>query len=292
TRPLTEEQERSQEPEVYPAGGEASEVWQPECQEGSRPATGEGQEGRQEERRSPLFRPAIVQKIEKGADPKSVLCAFFKQNQCTKGDKCKFSHDLSIERKSEKKNIYVDIEMICKYFLDALENSKYGWFWECPNGGDKCHYRHALPPGFVLKKDKKKEDKKDEISIEDLVETQRAALGPNQTRITLETFMQWKKKKIKEQEVLRIKEQDRRHAEFRAGRAVGLSGREVFAFQPELAGEDDMEEGEAAWTTACWRTGPASCKEITLEDLTAQAQEVDGTGTVASTRHWQGGDSS
>lgn len=61
---------------------------------------------------------------------------------------------------------------ICRYFLDALENNKYGWFWECPNGASKCHYRHALPPGFVLKKDKKKEEKSEEISIEDLVERQ------------------------------------------------------------------------------------------------------------------------
>lgn len=43
-----------------------------------------------------------------GVDPKSVLCAFFKQGQCTKGDKCKFSHDLSLERKGEKKSVYVD----------------------------------------------------------------------------------------------------------------------------------------------------------------------------------------
>lgn len=56
--------------------------------------------------------------------------------------------------------------------MDALENNKYGWFWECPNGANKCHYRHALPPGFVLKKDKKKEDKTETISIEDLVEKQ------------------------------------------------------------------------------------------------------------------------
>lgn len=43
-----------------------------------------------------------------GVDPKSVLCAFFKQGQCTKGDKCKFSHDLSLERKCEKRSLYVD----------------------------------------------------------------------------------------------------------------------------------------------------------------------------------------
>lgn len=82
-----------------------------------------------------------------------------------------------------------------------MEKSKYGWFWECPSG-TKCIYRHALPPGFVLKRDKKKmEEKKNEISLVDLIERERAALGPNQTKITLETFLAWKKKKIKEKHV-------------------------------------------------------------------------------------------
>jgi len=26
----------------------------------------------------------------------------------------------------------------CKHFLDAVEDEKYGWRWECPNGGVKC----------------------------------------------------------------------------------------------------------------------------------------------------------
>ena len=43
-----------------------------------------------------LFKP--VQSVGKGVDPKSVVCLFFKQGQCTKGDKCKFSHDLTIAR--------------------------------------------------------------------------------------------------------------------------------------------------------------------------------------------------
>lgn len=55
-----------------------------------------------------LFKPVQTQKISAGADPKSVLCLFFKQGLCTKGDKCKFSHDLSLEGKTEKRSMYVD----------------------------------------------------------------------------------------------------------------------------------------------------------------------------------------
>ena len=44
-----------------------------------------------------------------GTDPKSVLCAFFKQGQCSKGDRCKFSHDLALERKAEKRSVYCDM---------------------------------------------------------------------------------------------------------------------------------------------------------------------------------------
>ena len=63
--------------------------------------------------------------------------------------------------------------------MDAVEKSKYGWFWECPNG-EKCIYRHALPQGYVLKRDKKKlDDKGPEISLVDLIESERNALGSN-----------------------------------------------------------------------------------------------------------------
>jgi hypothetical protein len=56
--------------------------------------------------------------------------------------------------------------------LDAIESSKYGWFWECPNGGTKCIYQHCLPPGYVLKlKDgKKEEDENTGPTLEEKIE--------------------------------------------------------------------------------------------------------------------------
>jgi len=55
-----------------------------------------------------LFKPVQTQKVPFGVDPKTVLCAFYKAGNCEKGNKCKFSHDLNVGRKVEKKNLYED----------------------------------------------------------------------------------------------------------------------------------------------------------------------------------------
>lgn len=134
-----------------------------------------------------------IQKVPFGVDPKTVVCQFFKNGNCDKGKKCKFSHDLTQGMKSQKRSLYTDTreqedeeeqegkdeerkkddmvdwdedklrsvvlskhgnpktttDKVCKYFIEAVENQKYGWFWTCPNGGDKCMYKHSLPPGYV-----------------------------------------------------------------------------------------------------------------------------------------------
>lgn len=65
--------------------------------------------------------------------------------------------------------------IICKFFLDAVEKRQYGWFWKCPNGAD-CKYRHALPPGYVLKSQMKElleEEAKNAKDITEVIEEQR-----------------------------------------------------------------------------------------------------------------------
>ncbi|KAF4526178.1 hypothetical protein B566_EDAN015235 [Ephemera danica] len=272
-----------------------------------------------------LFKPVATQKVEKGTDPKSVLCAFFKQGQCSKGDRCKFSHDLTIERKSEKRSLYFDMrddddndtndtmenwdeeklnevaakkhgeadlarpnqtDIICRFFLEAIEKSKYGWFWQCPNG-TTCIYRHALPPGFQLKKDKKKDaNKDDEISMEDLVEKERAALvGSKFTKVTLESFLAWKRRKLTEKAENARKEEEKRRQDFKAGRQVGISGREMFVFNPDLAQEgEDAEEGGEALDYRQLAKDPddeeqeIEYREINLDLIAMEACEADNTG--------------
>lgn len=181
----------------------------------------------------------LQQKVPFGVDPKSVLCEFFRKGVCTKGNKCKFSHDINVGRKDAKKDLYTDAraekeadtmdqwdeeklrsvimskhgnpktttDIVCKYFIEAVENGKYGWFWVCPNGGNECKYRHSLPPGFVLKTKEQKrlerlaEESAPKITLEDFIELERGKLDKSKfTPITIESFNIWKTKKAQKKE--------------------------------------------------------------------------------------------
>ncbi|GMY14674.1 zinc finger CCCH domain-containing protein 11-like isoform X2 [Fagus crenata] len=212
-----------------------------------------------------LFKIAVSQpKVPVGVDPKSILCEFYKVGQCAKGFKCKFSHDLNVQRKGEKIDLYSDkrdqetmedwdqetlekvvesktteykqnkpTDIVCKYFLEAVEKKQYGWFWVCPNGGKDCHYRHALPPGYVLKSQMKAllEEETEKIPIEEEIENQRAKLTTS-TPMTPELFMQWKKKKIAERDAGLASQQAERAKNDR------MSGRELFLSDSSLFVDD------------------------------------------------------
>ncbi|KAG0057851.1 hypothetical protein BGZ83_000038 [Gryganskiella cystojenkinii] len=230
-----------------------------------------------------LFKPIQVQqKVPFGVNPKTILCAFHKAGTCTKGDKCKFSHDLNVERKTVKRDLYTDnrddekkndtmdkwdqkkledvvtsksgkanpnattTDIVCKFFLEAIENQKYGWFWDCPNGGLQCKYRHALPPGFILKTkaELRAEANKEVISIEEFLEKERHNLGKNLTPVTVDTFAAWKKTRADRVEQEEQAKRKAKEAAFKAGKMLQFSGRELFDFNPEIAGADEEDDGD------------------------------------------------
>lgn len=134
-------------------------------------------------------------------------------------------------------------DIVCKYFIQAIEDSKYGWFWECPNGVD-CKYRHALPPGFILKSEKKAMDelaKKEVISLEEFLETERHKLKAPLTPVTPESFAQWKKTRMDKKQAEAEAKEKAKAQQRTAGRTNGMSGRDMFTFG---GFENDEEEGD------------------------------------------------
>ncbi|PIN03716.1 putative protein, contains CCCH-type Zn-finger [Handroanthus impetiginosus] len=229
-----------------------------------------------------LFKVAVKQpKVPVGVDPKSIVCEHFKVGQCAKGFKCKFSHDLNVQRKGEKIDIYSDkrdqekdtmeewdqeklekvveskskeynknkpTDIVCKYFLEAVEKQQYGWFWVCPNGGKECHYRHALPPGYVLKSQMKAllEEESEKITIEEEIENQRTKVT-TATPMTPELFMQWKKKKMEEKEAgLAAQRAERAKNDRMSGRELFLSEASLFVDDAEAYDKYQREEEQYA----------------------------------------------
>lgn len=238
-----------------------------------------------------LFKPVVqVQKVPPGVDPKTVVCTYFKSGQCTKGDKCKFSHDLAVERKSAKISLYEDrrdegattdgagesvrpedtmqdwdqskleqvvqrkhqgkgvrttTDIVCKFFLEAIEKKTYGWFWDCPNGGDQCKYRHALPPGFVLKNSVAgggaKKDESEQISLEEFLEIERYRIE-KKTPVTAETFLKWKAERRSKAEVEERTREREKEAQIKAGKMLHASGRDLFTYNPDMFMAADDEE--------------------------------------------------
>ena len=172
-------------------------------------------------------------KVPEGVDPKTFPCEFFKKGRCAKGWKCKFSHEKNTRKGTEKIDLFVDhrddaekekdsdkmddwdqdklesvvkekhsgenqnnkTDIVCKHFLEAVEKRLYGWFWVCPNGGNECKYRHALPSGYVLKSQLKammEEEKASQRTDEEILEEERAKIGEG-VPVTQDTFAEWKR---------------------------------------------------------------------------------------------------
>ncbi|CAE6414311.1 unnamed protein product [Rhizoctonia solani] len=264
-----------------------------------------------------LFKPVqVAQKIPFGVDPKTVLCVYFKAGNCEKGNKCKFSHDRNVERKQEKKDIYSDsrddkaedtmdkwdqdklqsvilskhgnprttTDIVCKYFIDAIESGKFGWFWECPNG-ENCMYRHALPPGFVLRSEKKAAEdaaKANTISLEEFLEVERHKLGSNLTPVTPESFAVWKKTRLDKKSAQEDAMRKAKDAQAAAGKSIGMSGRDLFQYNPEWFEQDSDEEPD--WDFSAYRKDKQDEDDREEQEIIRKFNEghIDDTGKEES----------
>ena len=136
-------------------------------------------------------------------------------------------------------------DIVCKYFIAAVEDGKYGWFWTCPNGGDSCKYRHSLPAGFVLKTKEQRASEKalmdksplKTLTLEDYIESERHKLNGPFTPVTAETFAKWKQERTSKKQA----EEEAAQAKEATGRAMFESGK--WGSDDEDSSDDDADRG-------------------------------------------------
>ena len=173
-------------------------------------------------------------------------------------------------------------DKVCKYFIQAVEEAKYGWFWTCPNGGDKCMYKHSLPPGFVLKTKEQRAAEKalmdksplKTLTLEDFLESERHKLSGNLTPVTEESFAKWKKERL-----------DKRAAEAQAREAKEATGRAMFeeggweeSEEEDSDDERDLDDAGNEWDMENMRKETEKLRED------SEKKRIEGVGGQASIR--------
>ena len=158
-------------------------------------------------------------------------------------------------------------DKVCKYFIEAVENQKYGWFWVCPNGGDKCMYRHSLPPGFVLKTKEQRAAEKAlmdksplaTLTLEDFLESERHKLTGTLTPVTAETFAKWKKERL-----------DKKEAEAQAKQMKDATGRAMFEKGDWQNSDDESDDdNDGAWNLEALRRETEAARQRKEEERLA-----------------------
>ena len=160
--------------------------------------------------------------------------------------------NLYLDPRNGKENMPETI-ITCLHFIEAVEDDKYGWRWECPQGGVNCKYRHQLPEGYVItsKKEREAQKKLDELNkentqtMEEKIEEERAALpSEGLTPVTKESFLAWKeRRKQKKQDDLEKEMKAAEDAKAKGKAAKGknsiMSGRALFTYNPDLFKDDE-----------------------------------------------------
>lgn len=239
----------------------------------------------QEEERK-LLVDVFAKTAPKNAD--EGICAFFKAGMCKKGKACKFSHSVNDDvTKSNKIDLFTDqrvamfgnadtienwnqekltevvnynnlkydtnssstkTDKICKFFIEAVEKGKYGWFWQCSNGYN-CIYRHCLPPDYVFKSKKQEviKEESEEENVVDKIDNAREKLeGKKLTPVTKEKFDEWlkiRKERLDKERKVKVAEELK---DMGVKAKKGLTGRELFEKDADIFAdaEDAVDEYE------------------------------------------------
>lgn len=77
--------------------------------------------------------------------------------------------------------------------------------------GDRCKYKHCLPPGYKLKRDAGKIQVEEQVNIEEKIDEERNKLlaqNKSSPLVTYEVFLKWKEDRRKRKEAEKKKKKD------------------------------------------------------------------------------------
>ncbi|VDL57102.1 unnamed protein product [Hymenolepis diminuta] len=95
----------------------------------------------------------------------------------------------------------------------------------------------------------------------------------NQTKVTPETFLAWKKRKRAEKIAAGELEKKKKQSNFAQGRLIGISGREMFEFNPDFVNEGEEIDGDVADSRL--REQDENEEEFEVHDIDINAFAVD-----------------
>jgi len=111
-------------------------------------------------------------------------------------------------------------------------------------------------------------EKANVISLEEFLEVERHKLGTNLTPVTPESFAKWKKTRLNKKQVEEEAIRKSKEATHAAGKNTGMSGRDLFTFNPEWFNDSDEEEEGGDWDLEKYR------RQKEDEDLAVEMQRI------------------
>jgi hypothetical protein len=150
-----------------------------------------------------------------------------------------------MEQREAKRSKMPKTEIVCKFFLDAVQTRTYGYKWQCPNGDD-CHYKHCLPKDYVIKTLSGKVQEEMTIDeyqdLEETIDAERERLAVGGTKINEKVFLEWKAKKAQNKLESNPKQKDELLKKLKTGRQLFDINKEIY--KDDENADDEVYENE------------------------------------------------
>jgi len=113
--------------------------------------------------------------------------------------------------------------------------------------------------------------------MEEFLEVERHKLGTNLTPVTPDTFAVWKKTRLDKKEAEAEALKKAKDTQAAAGKNTGMSGRDLFTYNPEWFAEEDDEPEEDEWDIAKYRR-ETEVERDAAEEARLAALNIDDEG--------------